>query len=161
MSKKNKVLYIIIGLFGIMQFIRPTKSIGEVYTNNDISHSVDVPANVKNILEKSCNDCHSNKTNYPWYTNIQPVGWWLNHHVNEGVGELNFSEFNTYKLRRKLHKLEEIAEQVKEGEMPLGSYTWMHSEAKLTAVEQQILIDWALNSKASLDTVKIAGEQGK
>jgi hypothetical protein len=161
MSKKKKALYIVIGLFGIIQFIRPSKNTGEVYTNNDISHSVDVPANVKNILEKSCNDCHSNNTIYPWYTNIQPLGWWLNHHVNEGVEELNFSEFNTYKLRRKLHKLEEIAEQVKEGEMPLGTYTWIHSEAKLTVAEQQILIDWALNSKALLDTVKIAGEQRK
>jgi hypothetical protein len=161
MSKKKKVLYMIIGLFGIIQFIRPAKNTGEVYTNNDISHSVDVPANVKNILERSCNDCHTNNTHYPWYTNIQPVGWWLNHHVEEGVRELNFSEFNTYKIRRKLHKLEEIAEQVKEGEMPLGTYTWIHGEAKLTATEQQILIDWALNSKALLDTVKIAAEQRK
>src|ERR1700757_3469315 len=141
MSKKKKVLYVIIGLLGIIQFIRPSKNLGEVYTKNDISHSVDVPANVKNILEKSCNDCHSNNTHYPWYTNVQPLGWWLNHHVKEGIEELNFSEFNAYKLRRKLHKLEEIAEQVKEGEMPLGTYTWMHGEAKLSTAEQQILID--------------------
>ncbi|MGZ3903720.1 MAG: heme-binding domain-containing protein, partial [Bacteroidia bacterium] len=53
------------------------------------------------------------------------------------------------------------AEQVKEGEMPMDSYTWMHSEAKLTDAEKQTLITWALNSKALLDTVKVANEQPK
>jgi hypothetical protein len=77
------------------------------------------------------------------------------HHVDEGVHELNFSQFNTYKLRRKLHKLEEIAEQVKEGEMPMNSYTWTHSDAKLTDAEKEILVNWALVSKASLDTVPV------
>jgi hypothetical protein len=158
MRKKKKIVGVFISLLIVIQFIRPARNTGEVYSANDISHSVDVPADVKNILEKACNDCHSNNTNYPWYTNIQPVGWWLNHHVEEGNGELNFSEFNTYKLRRKLHKLEEIAEQVKEGEMPMDSYTWTHGEAKLTTAEQQTLISWALNSKAMLDTVKIAGQ---
>src|ERR1700758_1613083 len=103
MSKKRKILWIFITLLIIIQFIRPSKNTGEVYTANDISHSVNVPADVKNILEKACNDCHSNNTVYPWYTNVQPFGWWINHHVNEGIHELNFSEFNTYKLRRKLH----------------------------------------------------------
>jgi hypothetical protein len=160
MSKKKKILLIIIGLFLIIQFIRPDKNRGEVYSANDISHSVDVPTGVKNILEKACNDCHSDNTNYPWYTNIQPIGWWMNHHVEEGKGELNFSQFNTYKLRRKLHKLEEIAEQVKEGEMPLNSYVIIHKEAALTVDEKQKLIQWANNARSLLDTViKVSQEK--
>ncbi|MGZ3862771.1 MAG: heme-binding domain-containing protein [Bacteroidia bacterium] len=153
---KKKIFIAIAVILVIIQFIRPEKNAGEVYGENDIAHTLDVPADVTGILEKACNDCHSNKTNYPWYTNIQPFGWWINHHVEEGNHEINFSEFNTYKLKRKLHKLEEIAEQVKEGEMPMNSYTWMHSEAKLTDAEKQTLITWALNSKALLDTVKVA-----
>lgn len=156
---KKKIFIGLAILLLVIQFIRPEKNSGEMYGANDITHSVDVPAEVKGILEKACNDCHSNKTNYPWYTNIQPFGWWIAHHVDEGVHEINFSEFNTYKLRRKLHKLEELAEQVKEGEMPMDSYTWMHSEAKLTDAEKQTLITWALNSKALLDTVKVAVAQ--
>lgn len=150
-----------VALLVIIQFIRPARNTGEVYTSSDISHSVDVPKDVKNILEKSCNDCHSNNTVYPWYTNIQPVGLWLNNHVKDGKKELNFSEFDSYKLRRKLHKLEEIAEQIKEGEMPPGPYTFIHGNAKLSVAEEQVLVDWALNSKALLDTVKIAKEPRK
>ncbi len=161
MSKKKKVLWAVIVILISIQFIRPAKNLGEIYTNDDISHSVNVPVEIKNILEKACNDCHSNNTNYPWYTNIQPIGWWLNHHVNEGTGELNFSKFNTYKLRRKLKKLEEIAKQIEEKEMPLSSYTIIHRNAILTEQEQNLLIQWALTNKALLDTVKIAAEAKK
>lgn len=156
MSKKKKFFYAIIVVLLGLQMVRPEKNLGEVYGNDDIAHSVSVPADVRNILEKACNDCHSNNTVYPWYNNIQPVGWWLAHHVNEGKEELNFSIFNTYKLRRKLHKLEEIAEQVKKGEMPMDSYTWTHSNAKLNDAEKQILVSWSLTAKAQLDTAKIA-----
>ena len=161
MSKKKKILWAFVALLVIIQFIRPAKNLGEVYTNDDISHSVNVPDDIKNILEKSCYDCHSNNTNYPWYTNIQPVGWWLNYHVNEGLDELNFSKFNTYKLRRKLKKLEEISKQIKEQEMPLSSYTLIHKNAILTEKEQNLMIQWALNNKALLDTVKIASAPQK
>jgi len=159
MSKKKKIgLALLLVIMG-MQFFRPARNTGEVYGANDITKTVEVPADVKVILEKACVDCHSNHTDYPWYTNIQPVGWWLANHVKEGNGELNFSEFNTYKLKRKLHKFEEIAEQVKEGEMPLNSYTWLHGAARLNVEEQGALVKWALNSKALLDTVKIAKEK--
>lgn len=150
---KKKIGIGLLAVLVIIQFIRPTRNSGEVYGANHISKTVAVPDDVKGILEKACNDCHSNNTDYPWYTNIQPVGWWLNHHVEEGVHELNFSEFGTYKLRRKVHKLEEMAEQVKEGEMPMDSYTWMHSSAKLTDAEKQLLVEWANKTRTLLDTV--------
>ncbi len=161
MSKKKKFGLALLALILIIQFFRPDRNAGEVYGPNDISKAIGMPADVKIILEKACNDCHSNNTVYPWYTNIQPLGWWLNHHVNEGKQELNFSEFNTYKTRRKLRKLEDIADEVKEEEMPLSSYTIMHGNAKLTDKEKQTLINWALNSKAMLDTVKIAEQPEK
>jgi len=153
---KKKILWGIVVLLIGIQFFRPERNVGEAYGANDISKTVEVPADVQAILERSCYDCHSNNTVYPWYTNVQPVGWWLAHNVDEGNGELNFSEFNTYKLKRKLHKFEEIAEQVKEGEMPLTPYTFMHGNAKLSQEDQEKLVTWALNSKALLDTVKIA-----
>lgn len=156
---KKKILWGVLIVLVVIQFFRPAKNNGETYGANDISKTVDVPADVRLVLEKACNDCHSDHTDYPWYTNIQPVGWWMAHHVNEGTGELNFSQFNTYKLRRKLHKFEEIAEQVKKGEMPMDSYTWMHSNAKLSNQEKETLINWALASKAKLDTVKTQEEK--
>jgi len=156
MSKKKKIGALILVIIIAIQFFRPSENTGEVYGANDITKTVEVPADVKVILERACMDCHSDHTNYPWYTNIQPVGWWLANHVKEGNSELNFSAFNTYKLKRKLHKFEEIAEQVKESEMPLNSYTLLHSAARLNVEEREALVKWALNSMALLDTVKIA-----
>ena len=100
---------------------------------------------VKNVLKKACNDCHSNYTNYPWYCRIQPVGWWIQHHVNEGKHHLNFSDFASYTQKRQVHKLNDMAEVMEEGEMPLSSYTLIHKEAKLTDAENKLLAEWAKN----------------
>lgn len=139
----------------IIQFMRPDKNIGVADTENDITHTVVVSTDIKNILQKSCYDCHSNHTEYPWYFNFQPVAGWLAHHVEEGKRELNFSEFNTYRLRRKTHKLNEVIEQVTQGEMPMTSYVLIHKNAKLSPDESEKLIKWAKESIITLnDTLK-------
>jgi hypothetical protein len=135
-----------IALFAILvliQFIRPERNGNWEKSDNDISMAINVPSNVQQILETSCYDCHSNHTTYPWYTNIQPIGLWMQHHVDEGKEELNFSEFKTYKPKRQKHKLEEIAEQVNEHEMPLSSYTLIHKNAILTPEQNVALVSWA------------------
>ena len=111
---------------------------------------VPVPDTVKNLLQAACYDCHSNNTNYPWYTNIQPVGWWLNNHVEDGKNHLNFNEFvnippkgNRSTKERQLKKLEEIKETIEEGEMPLGSYTLIHKEARLNPEQKDEIVKWA------------------
>lgn len=140
----------LLGVLIIIQFIPNTKNSGDALGENDISHVVIVPGDVQEILNVSCNDCHSNHTNYPWYSNIQPIGFWLDNHVNEGKQELNFSEFATYKKKRQLHKLDEIAEMIEEHEMPLSSYTLIHTDAKLTNEQQTMLINWAKETKNTL-----------
>lgn len=137
---------ILIGLLFVLiflQFIRPERNISEGKSANHISNKYAVPENVDAILKKACNDCHSNNTVYPWYANVQPVGMWLADHVKEGKGELNFDEFLTYSPKKAHHKLEECIEMVKEGEMPLNSYTWIHKDANLTQDEKVAITDWA------------------
>lgn len=143
MNKKKKIVIAIIGILVIIQFIRPAQNTGNIYGDNDVTQTIETSDEIKQILEKSCFDCHSNNTIYPWYSNIQPVGYWLAHHVNEGKEELNFSEFKTFKLKRQIHKLEETIEMINEGEMPLNSYLWMHSQASLSEYEKNALINWA------------------
>ena len=129
------------------------------YNNGDalfpasIETSHKVPADVAAILKTSCYDCHSNHTTYPWYANIQPVSKWLGNHVNEGKGELNFSEFGIYSLRRQYHKLEEIAEQVEENEMPLSSYKLIHRNASLNETQKKTLSSWVKNLRDSFKLV--------
>lgn len=147
----KKVLIGLLIILVIMQFIRSERNISATAGPNDIRVSNPVPANVLSVLKRACFDCHSNNTNYPWYTNIQPVGWWMQHHVDEGKEELNFSEFATYSAKKAAHKLEETAEMVEEKEMPLESYTWIHKNAKLTQDEIKLVADWAMSLKAQIE----------
>jgi hypothetical protein len=154
MNKRLKNILVGLGvILVLLQFVQPTLNQGTVEGAEDVSKAVEVPAEVSQILQKSCNDCHSNATVYPWYTNIQPIGMWMQHHVDEGKQELNFSTFNLYSAKRKAHKMEEIVEMVETDEMPLKSYTLVHRNAVLTESEKAILMAWA---KKSYATLKIA-----
>lgn len=137
------VLITLLVVFIVIQFFHPVKNVSAANYVTDISVVYNQPEDVRAILRKACNDCHSNNTRYPWYNNIQPVAWWLRHHINEGKHELNFNEFGTYSLRKQYHKLEEVVEQVKEGEMPMDSYTLIHLDARLTKQEKATLTNWA------------------
>lgn len=146
----KKILYGLLIALVLIQFIRPERNISEVPSANDIRVHHAVPAEVESILKRACFDCHSNNTNYPWYTNIQPVGWWLQNHINEGKEELNFSEFAAYSPKKADHKLEEVVELVEEKEMPLESYTWVHKDAVLNAQEIETLVNWAKGLRATI-----------
>jgi Haem-binding domain len=146
----KKILLVLLVIFLVMQAFRPEKNVSG-QKNNAIATLYPVPDNVNQILVKACNDCHSNTTVYPWYAEIQPVAWWLDDHVKDGKKHLNFDEFATYRLAKQFHKLEEVFDEVKGGEMPLESYTVVHRDAKLTTEEKNILLDW---STAVRDTMK-------
>lgn len=139
--KKLGVTLVILLL--LLQFIQPSRTSGEAYGAKDITTVLNVPDNVKQILETSCFDCHSDKTVYPWYTYVQPVGLWIQNHVVEGREELNFSEFASYKLKRQRKKMNEISEMIHDGEMPLKAYTLIHWNASLSDAQKTALIQWA------------------
>lgn len=134
----------LVAILVIIQFIRPEKNVSNDQTYH-VSKKYPVPAEVNSILESACNDCHSNQTKYPWYAQIQPSAQFLANHVNEGKEHLNFSEFTNLPIAVQNHKFEEVIEMVKEGEMPLKSYTYLglHSDAKLTDTQRKLLTDWA------------------
>ncbi len=150
MKKTTKIFIGVMILLILIQFIRPARNNGNAFGRNDFTHEIQTPDSIMKILKASCFDCHSNHTDYPWYTEINPVGWWLNRHVNEGKRELNFSEFVTYNQKRKDKKLEETAKEVKEHEMPLDSYIWVHKDAKLTEQQVSAVVQWAENARAQL-----------
>jgi len=139
----KKIAIITIVALIVIQFVRPQKNISPQPQVNAIEQHYSVPPNVSSLLKTACYDCHSNNTHYPWYNNMQPIAWWLSSHVNEGKKELNFDEFNLYPTEKKKKKLSEIAKTMKKGEMPLSSYTFIHTDAKLSGKEQQEIIDWA------------------
>lgn len=147
---KKRILPIVLIILVGIQFIRPARNEGQADTPQDITHSVQVPAQVLTTLKASCYDCHSNHTTYPWYTNIQPIGLWLNNHVNEGKHHLNFSDFASYDQKRMAHKLEETAEEIEEGHMPLPAYTLIHTDTKLSKEQVAELVSWAKSQQQAV-----------
>jgi hypothetical protein len=147
----KKILLLLLAALVIIQFIHPPKNQTKEKQPAYVGTAFSVPDDVKLILEKACNDCHSNNTRYPWYSRLQPVDWWLTNHVKEGKMELNLDEFTSRRLRTQYHKFEEIADQVKNNEMPLDSYTWIHKDAVLDETEKKTLISWA---HACMDSMK-------
>ena len=139
----KKILFVVVIIFVAIQFYRPARNISKAVSANDITNVHPPSSEVNNILQKACNDCHSNNSYYPWYTNIQPFGMWIQDHIDEGKSELNFSEFKSYTAKRQAKKMHEIEEMIEENEMPLYSYTIIHRNAKLTVIEKQQLIAWA------------------
>ena len=137
---------VIIGI----QFIRPALNKSNQVFNTDISKIVTTSDSVQILLKNACYDCHSNNTNYPWYSNIQPVGWLMAKHIRKGKDELNYSEFASYSPRRQLSKLNGIANSVKEGIMPMSSYKMMHKNAQLSTYEKELLINWVQQARDSL-----------
>lgn len=143
MKKALKIVAVLfVVAFVVIQFIRPTFSNPEIVAGQPIEESGNVPPEVAATLARSCNDCHSNRTAYPWYSRISPASWFMAGHIEEGRRELNFSEWGTYPARRKKRKLEEICEMVESGTMPLGSYTLIHREAVLTAEQSKAICEW-------------------
>lgn len=146
---KVLVLIVAIGLI-VIQFFRIDKANPPIIESETIESAISVPPDVTLILGRSCNDCHSHKSVYPWYSNVQPVAWWLKDHINHGRSHLNFSVFNTYTAKKKAHKLEEVCDEVKAGRMPLPSYLWGHREAVLSESDKNTLCDWANAERAEI-----------
>ena len=139
-----RVLGPVLGLIlAVIQCFPPARRSGAAAGPQDIDHHYAVPADVHRLLVAACYGCHSNHTGYPWYVRVQPVGWWIAHHVTEGRRQLNFSEFGAYGPHQAARKLDSLANQVDEGDMPLRSYTWMHPAARLSAAQRKMIVDWA------------------
>ena len=139
---KKRIIVILLIIIVLIQFIRPARNLGSAATSKDITHYVYVPDTVMQILKTSCYDCHSNHTYYPWYANINPVGLWLQGHINDGKRAINFSDLSSLDKRKLDHRLGDIAKATKEHEMPLSSYTIIHTYAKLGDGQIALLKQW-------------------
>ncbi len=154
MKKYLKFIAIALALgFIMLQFFRPTFTNPPIVPSETLEDSTIVPAEVQMVLTRSCNDCHSNKTLHPWYSQITPFNWFLAGHIEDGRRHLNFSTWNTNDTRQKIHTLEEICEMVEEGHMPLPSYLWIHGDAELNVDQRKLLCEWATAEKQRLETL--------
>ena len=136
--------------FSTLQFFQIAKTNPPIVESETLEAAVAVPADISQILARSYTDCHSHKSVYPWYSYIQPSGWFLKDHIDAGRNDLNFSTFNTYSAQKKAKKFEEICEEVESKQMPLPSYLWIHRDAVLSESEAKALCDWAKDAGTRL-----------
>ena len=141
----------ILVVFVIIQFVQPQHNKSDKVLPTDITKTINVPDKVLDVFKNSCYDCHSNNTRYPWYVYVQPMGWILANHIKDGKANLNFSEFGSYSKRKQANKLKSIAESIKDGSMPILSYTIMHTDAKLSEENKKLITDWTSKTKDSME----------
>jgi uncharacterized protein YxeA len=137
------ILLLLLVVFIIAQFFKPERNESSTATFEAFLKETNPPEDVKLILTGTCFDCHSDHTRYPWYDKITPVNYWLADHVEEGKEHFNISKWDDYSTKKKDHKFDELIEMVEEKEMPLESYTYTHSDAKLSDEQIKSVIDWA------------------
>jgi hypothetical protein len=138
---KNILLVFVITVV-VMQFFQIDKTNPDLDPAQDFVTLTRPPADVEKLIKGTCYDCHSHETQYPWYTNVSPINWWIKDHINEGREHLNFSIWGTYSNKKAAHKLEECYEEVEEGEMPLSSYSLAHADARFSEEEKTLLVNW-------------------
>ncbi len=142
-------IIIICGLV-IIQFLGAAKTNPPSDPSQSIESRLHVTPPVAAILDRSCNDCHSNKTRWPWYSNVAPVSWFVIDHVNEGRQNIDFSEWGRYTQRDVDGLLKQICREVRAGVMPLSSYTPLHPGSKLSAEDVKTLCDWTAAERAKI-----------
>ena len=142
-----KLLLIMIGILLAIQAIRPEK------TNPPIEDSIALKAAtpLMHVLKKSCFDCHSYETKWPWYAQIAPLSWSIVSHVNDGREALNFSEWKKIPKKIKIKRLKRMKQTTNNGMMPLSSYLLLHKEATLTSEDKTLIKAWCDKALKSLE----------
>jgi hypothetical protein len=133
------VLVLLVG----MQLFRPERTNPPEDADRTLFAAVSVPPDVARILQTSCLDCHSHRTNWPWYSNVAPASWLVADHVSHGRQEMNFSTWADLSEHRARKLLGEMCEEVEEGEMPIPNYLWLHPDARLSEEDKATLCEWA------------------
>ena len=127
------------------QLVRPDRTNPPVDQRKTLAANATVPAPVESILRRSCGDCHSNETRWPWYSEVVPMSWGVAQHVREGREAMNFSEWGAYPARRRAALLEKLCDEVREKRMPMPSYLWIHRDATLAEADWKALCDWSMD----------------
>ena len=137
------ILAALLLIFAGAQFVRPARVNPPAVAGHSLEENAQLSPEAAEVLRRSCMDCHSNKTVWPWYSNVAPVSWMLADHVREGRDHLNFSEWTSYDRRETLGLLNAICKTAKGGVMPLNSYTLIHRDAALKPGDVSTLCLWS------------------
>ena len=134
-------------LLAAIQFIPVNRANPAVDRSQSIYATLSMPADAKAVFERSCKNCHSDETSWPWYSYVAPLSWVVARDVHQARKAMNLSEWGGYSANQKTDKLEEICEQLTNGDMPDRKYTLIHWHARLTAKERDLVCQWTEDSR--------------
>ncbi len=153
MKKSIKVLiWILVVVLIVIQFVPLNRENPDSETKMDLLTYTQAPQEVSTILMNSCYDCHSNQTNWPWYSRVAPVSFVIVNHVKEGRDNLNFSDWGNYDPEDQFAILKHMHKVIEKGDMPLNGYVKLHDEANLSDQNKALIYDWIDNLKAEIQT---------
>jgi hypothetical protein len=127
----------------VIQFIQPEKNMRPVDPKEDLLMVASPPEHLAELIKKSCYDCHSNQTVYPWYSKVAPVSWYLQKHIKEGKEDMNASEYGSMDKADKIKLLVDFCEVVEAGKMPLVTFTLIHKAARLSQEDKEAICIWS------------------
>jgi hypothetical protein len=152
----KRIAIALLAAFVVAQFIPVRKTNPQFDPGGSLWAASPAPPEISAIFQRSCQDCHSNHTRWPWYSHVAPVSWFIADDVNSGRRHLNVDDWNTYSLEKRQSKLTKICEELKSGDMPDSNYTFIHRGAKLTDQDKAALCGWAETSRQALLHAEIA-----
>lgn len=140
--KGSRIALVVVVIAGAIQLYRPAKTNPPIDVGKTLQANTQMPGDVAQAMDRSCSDCHSNKTVWPKYSYVAPVSWLVTDDVNEGRRHVNFSEWASYSAEKQQRRLGDICDEVKDGGMPLKQYTWMHQGTALTQQQRDAICSW-------------------
>lgn len=149
---RTTALVLVVGVLG-SQLMRPERSNPPERADETLQARFPMSADAAAVFDRSCRDCHSNLTRWPWYSEVVPVSWFVANHVNHARSHLNVSQWSRYKAEDAAELLEEMCEEAREGKMPLPSYLWIHRGARLSAQDMEALCAWSAGARAAMGEV--------
>ena len=148
---KNLLRLVVLAWVGVLvaiQLIRPARTNPPTDRSRTLTASMTVPPPALAVLERSCRDCHSNDTRWPWYSNVAPMSWMVIDHVNSGRRHFNYSDWASHAPDKSRKILQDICDETRAGSMPIGLYTILHRDARLTAADVNTLCAWTSEALA-------------
>jgi hypothetical protein len=155
-------------VLALLQFYRPAKTNPPEAAGQNVESQLQPPEEVAKVLRRSCYDCHSHRTRWPWYAHVAPVSWVVADDVKRAREHLNFSEWGRMPPGDQQHALVEMCKEVEAGAMPLASYTWLHRGTRLSDAERRAFCAWTGEAGKKLaqkpagdDAAREKGEAGR
>ena len=137
-----RLILVLVILLAGAQFVRPARTNPRTDPAKVITKTIAVPPDVQAIIDRSCRNCHTNDTTWPWYSEVAPMSWSVIEHVNHGREHMNFSDWPSGP-EEAADLLDSTCKEVKEGRMPHTQYLLLHSEARLSDADKKKLCDWS------------------